>query len=328
VAIHDSRFEKIGKKQPLIAFGPEMPGWGSWEWVGADLQQELSKYYGTVSFTGSEIPDCDVVVVIKHAPPYELLERVARRAAVLYAPVDYYGSWAEIDRDGKMLRYCSRILIHCERLRRGFEPYAPVEYMDHHVKFAASMRTSFRPNGFFLWVGVRTNLPPLVEWVNDHPLPGELVVLTNPEKPEAIPQPADLGFRGKQKVRIEEWSKEKQIQLTQAARAAIDIKGSDFRSRHKPPAKAIDFIVSGIPLAMNPDSSPVDHLARLGLDVAPPCDTTRWLSKEYWQETQRFGQALREILSLERIGRRCKRIVDEVLAQKQLLRARAGEEGA
>ncbi len=318
--IHDERWlPEIAEQRRLVAFGPEMLGWGSWEWVGADLKQELSKYYGTFSFTNNGIPACDVLVVIKHALPYQVLEQLSRQTAVIYAPVDYYGSQAEIDGDSKMLRKCSLILLHCERLRSCFEPYGPVEHMDHHVKFAAPMRTSFRPDGSFLWVGVRTNIPALVQWVNDHPLPGELVILTNPENPEAVPRPTDLGFRGKQKVRIENWSREKQIQLSQVARAAIDIKGTDFRSRHKPPAKAIDFIASGLPLAMNPDSSPVDHLARLGFEVASPCDTSRWLSKEYWQETQHFGRALREILSLERIGRRFKRIIDGALAQKQLL---------
>ncbi len=32
------------------------------------------------------------------------------------------------------------------------------------------------------------------------------------------------------------------------ARAALDIKGTDFRSRHKPATKAYDFIAPGIPL--------------------------------------------------------------------------------
>jgi hypothetical protein len=100
---------------------------------------------------------------------------------------------------------------------------------------------------------------------------------------------------------------------------AIDIKRTDFRSRHKPPAKAIDFIASGLPLAVNADNSPVEHLARLGFEVASLLDTDRWLSREYWKETRRFGQALREILSLEGIGRRLKWIIDDVLAQKQLL---------
>jgi hypothetical protein len=79
--------------------------------------------------------------------------------------------------------------------------------------------------------------------------------------------------------------------MTTAARAVIDIKGQDIRSRHKPPAKGIDVIASGVPLAMNPDSSTAEHLARMGFEVASPLDTDRWLSREYWEETRRFGLA-------------------------------------
>src|SRR3989442_9412999 len=108
---------------------------------------------------------------------------------------------------------------------------------------------------------------------------------------------------------------ERRMELTAGARGAIDIKGSDFRSRHKPPAKAIDFIASGLPLAMNLDSSSVEHLARMGFDVASPLDTERWMSREYFEETCRFGRAVRELLSIRRIGRRYKRIVEDVLAE-------------
>ncbi len=82
---------------------------------------------------------------------------------------------------------------------------------------------------------------------------------------------------------------------TAGAKAALDIKGQDFRSRHKPPPKAMDFLASGVPLAMNPESSPVEHLARMGFAVPSPLDTQRWFSREYWKETRRFGQALREL---------------------------------
>jgi hypothetical protein len=66
---------------------------------------------------------------------------------------------------------------------------------------------------------------------------------------------------------------------------------------------------------MDPDSSPVEHLARMGFAVASPLDTEWWLSRTYWEETQRFGRALRELLSLERIGRRYKRILEEVVGR-------------
>jgi hypothetical protein len=189
--------------------------------------------------------------------------------------------------------------------------------MDHHVKFAAPLRTRFRADGFILWVGVRTNLPPLVEWVNSHELPGELRVLTNPETPGQVPTPAEFGFRRSEGIHIEEWTHELHVKRTAECRAAIDIKGDDFRSRHKPPAKAIDFIASGVPLAMNRGSSPVEHVARMGFEVATPEERERWLSREYWQETKRFGAALRELLSLERIGNRYRRIIEEVLAERR-----------
>lgn len=311
----------FGKRSdlPTVAFGPEMPGWGSWEWVGLDLREELAAYYRTGSFRADELPDADIVVVVKHPPSGEWWEAVARRAALIYAPVDCYGAATEIDGDCRSLRFCSRILVHCERLRKYFEPFAPVAYLDHHVKFVPPLTQLYCPDGHFLWVGVRTNLPPLVEWVNEHPLPAKLCVLTNLENPALLPKAADFGFRAGLPVRILNWSKWLQEEMTAGARAALDVKGGDFRSRHKPPAKAIDFLAAGLPLAMNQDSSPVEHLAGLGFEVPSPLDTRRWLSRTYWEETQRFGRALRELLSRKRIGLRLKRVIDGVLAERRSL---------
>jgi hypothetical protein len=132
-------------------------------------------------FHRDEMPKCDLAIFIKHAPPHDVMDAVARHARVIYCPIDYYGSARDIDADASMLRRCSRIVIHCERLRKYFEPYAPVDYMDHHVKFATTMREQFQPDGYVLWVGVRSNLPALIQWVNRHPLPCELRILTNLE---------------------------------------------------------------------------------------------------------------------------------------------------
>jgi hypothetical protein len=313
-----SRIASPRARKPVIAFGPEMPGWGSWDWVGADLLAELARYYQTVSFGGREVPDCDILIVVKHMLTPEVVERVARRAAVLFCPIDAYGSSAEIEADATMLARCARIVIHCERLRRYFAPFAPVDYMDHHVKFTVPPRDQLPTEGSVLWVGVRTNLPPLVEWVNAHPLPFALHVLTNPEVPGHVPSAQDFGFRPGLPVTVGEWSPEAHRTWLLRSRAALDVKGCDFRSLHKPPAKALDFIASGLPLAMNPDSSPVEHLARMGFEVVSPEDAERWLSREYRDETQRFAAALRELLSLERIGRRWKRLIDEVLAERRL----------
>jgi hypothetical protein len=307
-----------------VAFGPEVPGWGSWLWAGDDIRRHLAATGAclTIAFPAWEVhrawdvPDADAVVVVKHAPPPEWAEQVARRAALLYAPIDSYGSAAAIDAHAATLRRCARILIHAEPLRKYFEPFAPVEYIDHHIKFAAPLRVEYRSAGDLLWVGVRSNLPPLVAWVNEHELPYPLDVLTNLEDQTYLPTPAELGFRPDRSIRIHDWCAARQAELTATARGVLDIKGTDFRARHKPPAKGIDVIASGVPLAMNADSSTVEHLARLGFDVAEPLDFERWFSRDYWDEARRFGQALRELLSLERVARRYQRIIHDVLAER------------
>jgi hypothetical protein len=299
--------------RPAVAFGPVMPGWGSWDWVGADLAAELGKYFRVLTFPPWEVPACDALVLVKHAPPPLLWERLARRCSLLYCPVDSYGAAEEIRADGELLGACSRVLIHCERLRPHFEPYCRVEYVDHHVKFASPLREEYKAEGFILWVGVRSNLPALARWVNSFPPPAELVVLTNPEDPARVPAPWELGFRPGLKVRVEPWSAALHLERVREARAALDVKGGDFRSRHKPPAKAIDFIASGLPLAMNPGSSPVEHLAGLGLTVASPLDPDRWLSRPYWEETRELGRRLRRKLSLEQVALHYRRFIDDAL---------------
>jgi len=302
--------------QPVVAVGPELPDWGSWQWVGAHLLDDLCGTYRMLTFRPWDVPSCDVLVLVKHLPTWEFLAALPDRASIVYCPIDQFGSATEIDAAGPLLRRFARVVIHCERLRRYFEPYTSVVYLDHHVKFTAVPPDKPHPDGFFLWVGVRTNLPPLIDWIDSHPLPGELVILTNPENPAAPPTSSQLGFRGRQPVRVEVWSAELQEIRTGECRAALDVKGDDFRSRHKSPAKAIDFIASGVPLAMNPGSSPVEHLARLGFEVPSPLALDRWLACNYWEETQRFGAALREMYSRRRVAYRMLQIIEEALAER------------
>jgi hypothetical protein len=296
-----------------IAFGPVMPGWGSWEWIGEDTARELSRYFDvlTQDHLGEE---ASLSVVTNHPPAAELSFR-SDGCPVIYCPVDHYGSVAQIDRDAWWLQRCSRIVVHSDKLRKYFEPYAAVEYLDHHVKFIATPPVAPCKDGPLLWVGVRSNLPPLVEWLESHSLPVELVVLTNgsatehPEVDEVASRPG---------VRVEQWTPERHRELLPQCRGAIDVKGTDFRQRHKPPTKALDFIAAGLPVALNLDSSSADHLRRLGFEPASPEDPERWLSADYWEETQRFGTALRELLSLQRIGLRWCRLIEEVLSEQQI----------
>ena len=224
----DTPFEGTAppRRRLRVAFGPEAPGWGSWDWTGADVLRLLAPRFATSSFPAWEVPEADLVVLVKHAPPPGWVEAVTRHAPLLYGPVDRYGSAAEVDADAPWLRRCARVLIHCERLRRYLQPYAPVVYLDHHIKFAAPLRDARRDDGDLLWVGVRSNLPPLVDWVNAHGTPAPLVVLTNPEDPARVPPPAAFGFRPDRAVRLLAWSPRQQADLTARGTACSTSRGT------------------------------------------------------------------------------------------------------
>ncbi len=302
--------------RPLVAIGPDT-GWGSWQWIGADMMHELEPHFDIVPWSDARAMQCDVALAIKFLPDERALTALAQRAALIYCPVDVYGSAAEIVMDAGRLSNCHRIVVHCHRLRRHFEPYAPVVYVDHHVKFVAAVPEAPRRGGDILWVGIRDNLPPLVDWVNTHGLPADLCVLTNLDGDLAPPDARVLGFDAHVSVRVEQWSPLRHRELVAESRAAIDIKGNDFRQRHKPPAKAIDFLASGLPLAMNADSSSVEYLAGLGFRVASPHEPEHWLSCAYSEDTRRIGVVLRQRLSRQRIGQCYKRIIEDVIAERR-----------
>lgn len=310
-ALEETADPTRGETTPRIAFGPRLPGIGSWDWVGADLAAELSGPLQILTFD-HDILQCDLVVIVKYHHR-QIIPAIPADVPILFLPIDSYGSAAEIDADWRLLRRCARIIVHAEPLRKYFQSYAPVEYLDHHIKYAAPLRETFQDSGPILWVGMQSNLRPVVEWVNHHGLPEELIVLTNLEEGVPPPEPAELGFQAGRQVRIERWTATRQRELTTSARAALDIKGNDFRQRHKPPAKAIDFIASGLPLAMNADSSSTRHMQRLGLQLVAPEDTARWLSRNYWEEVEACGRQLRIDLSRAQVARRLGQIIRDVL---------------
>ncbi len=314
---------EFGGRKPRLALGPAMAGWGSWEWIGEGLAESLAPWFETQCFEHpAAVRNADVWLIVKH--PIPDLFRMVGRSPVIYCPVDSYGSAGEIDADAGFLRRCARIVVHCEKLRRYFSPYAPVEMLDHPLKFVAEPRERFTDDGPILYVGVRTNLPPLAEWLKQHPLPSDLVVLTNPEDLQRSLRAVDYGLPADGRVRIETWSPARHVDWAGRARAALDIRAQDFRARHKPPAKALDYLASGLPLAMYPDSSPAEHLARMGFTLASPEEPDHWLSREYWDETRRFGQALRELLAPARVTQRARLIIDDVLSESRRSRGRVG----
>lgn len=289
-----------------IALGPENPGFGSWNWLAVDLANELAPEYD-VAFFRDAVPAADVIVIFKFLPDTQSLTALRQRSAVVYCPVDVYGTAAEIDADVGRLRKCDRIVVHCQRLVPYFQSYARTTYIDHHVKYVIPTRSKVVPDGPILWVGEQSNLPPLMEWLKTHELPAELVILTNAPASQFA-----QGHRCRFPVHFECWSPESHLHWLSRCRAAFDIKADDFRARHKPPAKALDFLASGIPFAMSQPSSSVDHLERLGFKIPPPEDTTRWLSLDYATACRDFGRMTADRLSLSRVGQTWKRILQDV----------------
>lgn len=292
--------------KPVIAIGPTMPGWGSWEWLGEDLIQALAEKFTFTKFGYQEpIPKCDLALVIKHPLARDQAERVSKTTPLIYCPVDYYGAMNEVDSDFQALRCCSTIVIHSERLRKCFLPYAPVEHIDHHLKYLSLRHEQQGHDEFIVWIGVRSNLPYLSEWLRHHNLPAPLVVLTNVDPQSDVLDPQRHGLDPEKIQRIECWTPKRHRELVAQARAAFDIKGREFRQWHKPPAKAFDFLASGLPLAMNNDSSAADELlTRFDFQLCSPDDPERWFSEDYQVECQRIGEKLRLDLGTERVAAR------------------------
>ncbi|WP_020471400.1 glycosyltransferase family 4 protein [Zavarzinella formosa] len=308
----------VPSRRLTIAIGPEFTGWGSWDWVGRSLVDGLGGRFITSVWKPWETPEADIVVLVKHLPPAGWAERVARDSALVFCPVDVYGSASAIVSDADWLRRCSLILVHSRRLMTYFSSLAETAYIDHPIKYAAPMRESRQQTGSLLWVGVRTNIPPLADWLDRHPLPLPLDILTNPEHPGDVLKASAFGFRAGQDIRIHNWSPGLHVAMTRQARAAFDIKGDDFRSRHKPPAKLIDFVASGIPVAINPGSGPGEHLAALGLNVPSPLDERQWLSESYWLATRQAGRQLLADLSPSSVAGRAGQMMEEAWFKRNI----------
>jgi hypothetical protein len=121
-----------------------MRNWGSWEWLGADLVGALNGWFDATVYEGWSIPSADVVVIVKHRPPPDAVESL-RDPMVLYFPVDAYASVRQIIDSADFLGMCDRIVVHSHRLFEFFAPYAPVELLDHHLKYLAEP-SEFRPD--------------------------------------------------------------------------------------------------------------------------------------------------------------------------------------
>ncbi len=302
------------RSEAIIGVGPRMPEVGSWQWVGEDFIAAFEERYSVTVWNESP-PPCDVLIIIKYGFEPRLLQSLGR-TPVIYCPIDAFGSSADIDSRGPLLCRCSRIVTHSKSLMRFFGAYAPTGYLDHAIRYTADPPDVRKTDGPILWVGHRSNLPPLRTWVERTDFRHRLWLLSNFEH-GSTPSSVDLGFNPSRDILTGQWNPNRHVEWTALSKGAIDIKADDFRQRHKPPAKALDFLASGLPLAIEPHSAAAIHLGEMGFETATPNDPDYWFSSDYWHKTQNFGASVRQLLSRNRIGSQIQRLIQNVLDKRE-----------
>jgi Protein of unknown function (DUF616) len=318
-----------GLLRRTVGLGPARP-MPSWDWVGFDTARALSRYYDVVLFDSwATRPTCDVVVIVKEPPPPAVLAELRGGAArLVYCPVDVYRSSEALEGDANLLNACDMVLVHSERLLRLVEPHCRVvHFVEHHLRYALPTRTEYRADGYLLWIGGFQYVPYLLRWLQDHPLPLELRILSDVDNHRARDRAhvlaAEIGTRftispdGPSVAghRIETWSERRQAEMMRECRAALDIKATDrFNQYYKPPAKAQQFVASGVPFAVNGESYSAEYFRARGFDVASPLDPDRWLSPSYWEQSCEWSEQWRAGLSLEAVAARYRDLLETLWA--------------
>lgn len=296
--------------KPTIALGPEIDR-QSWDWVGFDVGRELSKYFNVVFFpqNARKVPEANLVFFIKMLPhPKMWMNARDRSIKMVYCPIDYYRDESHIHSSANFLRQCETILVHCERLLPVFEPYCKrVQFVEHHNRFGLIKPSSYKPNGYAVWVGHSESLTHAFRWLVEHPLGLYIKFLTD----SSVPVQGLLPIQDPHE--IIDWNPLLQRDVMAGAKVAFDIKGLDFNQMHKPPVKAQQFIASGIPFATNLECYSAEYFAARGFQIVSFVETDRWFSQDYWRKTTSTGEELRTRLTLENVGLHYKRIVETLL---------------
>lgn len=293
-----------------VAIGPELPEFGSWQWIGQDLVKGLSASCEVATFSDPEnVPAAEITVFLKFKPPLPQLEELTKHTHPVFMPVDVYGSVNEIESDRGSLRLFDLIIVHSHRLIRHFNSTARTEYLDHALRYVTNSVIEADQDGHILWVGRRCNIAPVVEWCNQIELGRELLVLTNTTESDV--SPVSIGFHAKNQVTVREWSAREHIQALRCAALAVDIKGTDFRARHKPPAKVLDFLASGIPVMINRGGSADLHLWTLGF-TGTYADDNLPKTFESTECVRKLAERLRSSHSLESVSRRFSELMSSV----------------
>lgn len=312
-----------------IAIGPkrDVP---SWDWVGLDTGRELSKYYNVKYFESlKSLPNADAIIVIKQQVPTEFIKEGIRRGIqMIYIPIDFYVSQEHLKKDAKNLSLYHSVLSHSERLTTYLKPYCKrIGFVNHNNKFALSIEDmpSYQEKGYVIWIGGCQYVAYLCHHLRKHPIshPVKIVTDINCDRARhtANQLGAKLGFdlnlssvsKSIDGHEIYQWSERTQYEMMKDAKAAIDIKGNnDWNQKLKPPTKAQKFIASGIPFAINSESYSTEYFSHHGFNIVSPQFQDRWFSREYWEETREFSQKIRDMTSIEMVGKVLKGVIENV----------------
>src|SRR6267143_2373894 len=319
-----------GSGPRVVGFGPvrDVPSWG---WIGFDTARELSKYYDVVIYDSWLTPlDCDVLFVVKQRPPKRFMsDAQRRRTKIVYCPLDAYRDHDHLARDADVLRACEMVVLHSERLLPLVRSYCDnTHFVEHHTRYALNAMADYKDTGFILWVGGYQNVPYLLRWLERHPIEHELKILTDVDnhwgRHQARLFAAEIGMRLKISrdatsiagYPMYPWSERRQSEMMRDCRAGLDIKLTEnFNQYHKPPTKAQQFVASGIPFAVNSESYSAEYFRVRGFEIASPVETTRWLSREYWEATRVCGERLRASTSIETVGARYRELIEALWAR-------------
>lgn len=308
-----------------VGIGP-IKTYPSWNWIGPDTAEELSKYFAVELFDEKNIPDSDVLLLVKHRPQ-SLIRKKSPRSKLIYMPIDFYISPDQIREDRDFLRSCSTLMLHCDRLRPFFQGgSSSIWNIDHHNKYGLLEPVPYRKDGYILWIGGFQYVPYVLKWAAETALPFELKILTDyqltsergRERARDLAQEIGVPLKIKNdKINehsLYEWSVPVQESLLMHAKAAVDIKGGpeNFSQWTKPPTKAQKYMASGIPFATNSESYAVDYFKKREFQVSDAHDFSRWFSPEYHFETVKQASALKKELSLASVGAQIKRVVESV----------------
>jgi len=292
----------------MIAIGPVSKA-PSWQWVGLDTIKELSKYFHVEIFNNfTHLPKSKIILIIKQLPTHGFVRQAVNdNKKIIYCPIDYFDNLNDIHIFGSVLSLCTIILSHAESLIPIFKKFAPTFLIEHNGKFTLPQMATYKKEGYVLWIGGYQFVPFLLQYLNIHHFNFDLKLLTDYKKKNAIGRAnstaRELGISLNTKhLEMYEWNEELQVKMMQECKAAIDIKGNTFSQQHKPPTKGQKYIASGIPFAINTKNNCYNYFKSKGFNICSP-DEDRWFSKEYWAQTRDFAKYIRQITSIEDVGK-------------------------